>query len=471
MNWKWDKKYIQIGVIAFSVIAASMLFYFAIFHMPTLLTGLKTIYTILAPIVYALVISYILWPIIRFTENKVIYPFCKRRNWQPGDKVRKLIRMACVVLALCLEILLIYGLLSMLIPELISSITNITDSFPRYISNIQSGISNLLKNNPEMEEVSSEVFSTIMVRIEGWLSDDLLPNISEVMMNFSTGFLSVLVFFKNFLIGSMISIYLMYGKEKYIANAKRFFYCLFSLETANNIQRDFRFVDRTFGGFIVGKIVDSMIIGVLCYIGTLVLNFPYALLISVIVGVTNVIPFFGPYIGAIPSALLIFMVNPIQCLYFIIFILVLQQFDGNFLGPKILGGSTGLSGFMVIVAIIIGGGLFGVVGMFVGVPVCAIICTVVTDHISMKLKKKRLPDDLDSYIGIDHIDMETRKPVFMKSFNEEDQKVFRNYGNKKRSHFMDFLKASEEQDKMENFDEEATDGQTESDKKSEIDRK
>ncbi len=448
MKWKWDKKYIQIGIVAFSVVAASLLFYFAIFHMSTLLTGLKALYTILAPIVYALVISYILWPVVRFAEDKVIYRFLNSRKWKPGTKVRHLIRMLCVIFALFLELLVIYGLMSMLLPELINSITNITDSFPRYISNIEAGVSNLLKNSPEMEQMSSEILSTVMVQLEDWLSEDLLPHISEIMMNFSTGFLNILIFLKNFLIGSMISIYLLYGKEKYIAHAKKFFYCLFSVETANNILRDFRFVNKTFGGFIMGKIVDSMIIGVLCYIGMLAFNFPYAVLISVVVGVTNVIPFFGPYIGAIPSAILIFMVNPIQCLYFVIFVLILQQFDGNFLGPKILGGSTGLSGFMVIVAILVGGGLFGVVGMFVGVPVCAIICTIVADHVSMKLKKKRLPDDLDSYIGIDHVDMETRKPVFISDI-EENQMVFRNYGNKKHNRFLDFLMGTDDEEEGE----------------------
>ena len=149
-------------------------------------------------------------------------------------------------------------------------------------------------------------------------------------------------------------------------------YAILPHKWANMLIRVMRFTDKTFGGFIYGKLLDSAIIGILCYIGTTILNLPYALLVSVIVGVTNVIPFFGPYIGAVPSAVLILLVNPIQCIYFVIFILLLQQFDGNFLGPKILGGSTGLSSFMVIVAILVGGGLFGIFGMFVGVPACAI---------------------------------------------------------------------------------------------------
>ena len=186
---------------------------------------------------------------------------------------------------------------------------------------------------------------------------------------------------------------------------------MFEPKTTNNIIRDLQYINNTFGGFIIGKLLDSLIIGIMCYIGATWLNFPYALLISVFVGITNVIPFFGPFIGAIPSAILILMVNPMQCLYFILFIFALQQFDGNFLGPFILGDSTGLSSFMVIVAILVGGGLFGVFGMFIGVPVCAIICTIFANAVRRRLDKKNLPTDVEFYKNMDHLDAETLEPV------------------------------------------------------------
>ncbi len=395
------KKYVQIGITAFCVIAASMLFYFGIFHTASIARGLNTIYTILTPIVYAAAISYVLWPVIRFMERSVVYRICEKKNWNPTHKVRHAIRMICVIITLLLFLLVIYGLLSMLIPELINSITNIIDNLPRYINNIEKWLTNLLKNYP--------------------------PKINLLVASFSTGFLGVLVFLKNFLIGAMISIYLLYGKESYVAQGKRLLYCLFSTRTTNNIIRDLQYVDKTFGGFIIGKVLDSFIIGILCYIGTTILNLPYALLVSVIVGVTNVIPFFGPYIGAVPSALLILLVNPIQCVYFVIFILLLQQFDGNFLGPKILGGSTGLSSFMVIVAILVGGGFFGIFGMFVGVPACAVICTVIRNGIQNRLTKKCMPIDLESYQNIDHLDAETLKPVAPSAEKPGSDSVFKSY--------------------------------------------
>lgn len=423
----FEKKYVQIGVTAFCVIAASLLFYFGIFHTASIAKGLNTIYTIITPIVYAAAISYVLWPLIRFMERSVIYRVCEKKNWHPSVKVRHIIRMICVIITLLLFLLGIYGLLSMLIPELINSITNIIDNLPRYINNIEKWLTNLLQNYPDLEANSSKIFSTLTARAETFLTDDLLPKINLLVASFSTGFLGVLVFLKNFLIGAMISIYLLYGKESYVAQGKRLLYCLFSTKTTNNIIRDLQYVDRTFGGFIIGKVLDSLIIGILCYIGTTILNLPYALLVSVIVGVTNVIPFFGPYIGAIPSALLILLVNPIQCVYFVIFILLLQQFDGNFLGPKILGGSTGLSSFMVIVAILVGGGLFGIFGMFVGVPACAVICTAIRNGIQSRLDKKHMPIDLESYQNIDHLDSETLQPVAPSAQKPDSDTAFKSY--------------------------------------------
>lgn len=455
-----EKKYVQIGVTAFCVIAASLLFYFGIFHTASITKGLKAIYNILTPIVYAAAISYVLWPLIRFMEKSIIYRICEKKNWKPSEKVRHGIRMICVIVTLLLFFFGIYGLLSMLIPELINSITNIIDNLPRYINNIEKWLTNLLKNYPELEENSSMIFSTVTARAETWLTNDLLPKINLLVASFSTGFMGALVFLKNFLIGAMISIYLLYGKESYVAQGKRLLYCLFSTQTTNNIIRDLQYVDKTFGGFIIGKVLDSLIIGILCYIGTTILNLPYALLVSVIVGVTNVIPFFGPYIGAVPSAVLILLVNPIQCIYFVIFILLLQQFDGNFLGPKILGGSTGLSSFMVIVAILVGGGLFGIFGMFVGVPACAIICTVIRNGIQSRLEKKKMPIDLESYRDIDLLDAKTLQPIAPSAQKPGSDSAFKSYrkirskaslmSREKRKMNGEVEEVSEEQKKEEN---------------------
>ena len=194
---------------------------------------------------------------------------------------------------------------------------------------------------------------------------------------------------------------------------------MFSVERAQKIRRAIAFTDKTFSGFINGKLLDSAIIGVICYIGCALLDMPYALLVSVIVGVTNVIPFFGPFIGAVPSALIILLVDPVKCLIFVVFIIILQQLDGNLIGPKILGSSIGINGFWVMFSIILGGGLFGFWGMLLGVPVFVVIYTAINEHITKKLKKSDLPWETADYIGVDYIDPVTYEPVMKKA--EEDE--------------------------------------------------
>lgn len=407
MKHLFKTKYFQWGLTVFLVVAASILFYFSIFHMDILLRGLKKAYTILSPIIYAAAISYLLWPLVRFLEKKVIYPICDLLSLKPSKKIRNVIRLICVFLVIIVFIMAIYGLLSIMIPELTNSIMNIVNSFDRYVINIEAWASNFFKYYPEFEDTFSTMFSDVLAKVVSWLSTDFLPQLN----NIASSVFSIVTFLKDFLVGIMVSIYLMFGKEKYLANGKKLLYCLFEPKTANNMIRDLQYINNTFGGFVIGKLLDSLIIGILCYIGTTLLNFPYALLISVFVGITNVIPFFGPFIGAIPSAILILMVNPMQCLYFILFILALQQFDGNFLGPFILGDSTGLSSFMVIVAILVGGGLFGVFGMFIGVPVCAVICTIFANAMRRRLEKKNLPTDVEFYKNMDHLDAETLEPI------------------------------------------------------------
>ena len=233
----------------------------------------------------------------------------------------------------------------------------------------------------------------------------------EMLKNISAGVFELINFLKNFLIGAIVSLYLMADKEGFIAKAKMLTYTIFNTQHANFIIHSMRFTNRTFIGFFSGKILDSAIIGVLCYIGMNFLNMPYILLISVIIGVTNVIPFFGPYLGAIPSIFLILLVDPLQAIYFAIFILVLQQFDGNILGPKILGDSTGLSSFLVIVAILIGGGIFGIPGMIIGVPVFAVLYAALGRLVHISLIYKQVPDEEQKYTNIDCLDPETHEPV------------------------------------------------------------
>lgn len=413
MKFRWDKKYLYWGITAFSVVAASVLFYYIIFQMPVWLAGVAKIISIINPIIYGAIIAYLLNPLVKWFE-KYIYKFLDKNKIKTSKRGRSAIRLSMIILSLCLAGLIIYGLLSMLIPEVIASITNIVENFPRYVSNVEAWITERFSDSSTWDPSILSILDQLSDKLFNWLSEDLLPQLEGVVKSFSIGVFGVFKFFYNVLIGIIISIYILASKENYTARGKRLLYAFFSVGFANSLIHNLRFIDEKFGGFFIGKIIDSAIIGVLCYIGTSILNMPYALLISVIVGVTNIIPFFGPFLGAIPSILLIFVVSPIKGLYFAIFVLALQQLDGNFIGPKILGESTGLSSFMVIVAILIGGGLFGVMGMFIAVPFCAVIVAFWQLFVKKKLNEKELPDDFEQYKNLESIDPDTGHVIPLK---------------------------------------------------------
>ncbi len=407
MKFRWENRYFHIGLTAFLVIAASMLFYYGIFHMNTLIAGIRTILGIMAPIVYGLVIAYVLNPVVSFMEKSLVFPLLAKKNVHPEKRGKKFIRWVCVIISLILLVFLIYALIMMILPQLIRSIMSIIYSFPSYVNVVQNWLNSIVERGWDMDRETIDMINQYSSQAQDYLTNNILPQMQAVLKNISDGVFDILNILKNFVIGILVSMYVMADKEIFIARSKMVVYALFSHSTANNIIHSMRFTHQTFGGFINGKILDSAIIGVLCYIGVTILDMPYTILISVIIGVTNIIPFFGPYVGAVPCTLLILLVNPLQGFYFALFILVLQQFDGNILGPKILGDSTGLSSFMVIVAIMIGGGLFGVVGMIVGVPLCAVLYAAAWNLMGHFLRNKKMPDDTADYLNIDCIDEES----------------------------------------------------------------
>ena len=411
MKVHWKNKYLYWGLTAFAVVGASMLFYFLLFRMDVVFGTLRKLISILMPIICGAIIAYLLIPIVNFQERHIYKFLIKKKHITPNKTQRKVMRYVGIVCALIFSFFIIYSLLSMIVPSIIESIISIINDSPRYFQNIRHWLESLLKDNPEWKTTVFSYVEQYSPRIENFLNDQILPQLRSILQHLSTGVFGTLVFLKNLLIGLIISVYLMAGKEEFVTQSKMFVYAFFSTEHANNVVKGVRFIHKTFVGFIIGKIIDSVIIGILCYIGTTIIGTPYALLVSVVVGVTNVIPFFGPYLGAIPTAFIILMVNPMQCLYFLIFILLLQQFDGNILGPKILGNSTGLSSFMVIVAILLFGGLMGVSGMIIGVPTLAVIMAGMKTFRAYNLRKKSMPMEEKVYTHMEYMNPKTRLPV------------------------------------------------------------
>lgn len=411
MKFRWDNKYLHWGVTAFLVIAASMLFYYGIFHMKTLIVGIKTFAGIMAPIIYGVILAYVLSPLINFFEKQIIFPILEKKEIHLQKRGVRTVRWICVLFSMFLFAVMIYALIMMILPQLIKSIMNIIYSFPYYVDVIENWMNSFVERGWNMNADTIDMMNQYSAQAQEYLTTNILPQMQNMLKNISAGVFDVLTFLKNFLIGAIVSLYVLADKEKFVAKSKMFMYAVFPANWANTVIHAMRFTHKTFGGFLNGKILDSAIIGVLCYIGSVLLDMPYVILISVIIGVTNIIPFFGPYIGAIPCILLILLVDPLKGFYFAIFILVLQQFDGNILGPKILGDSTGLSSFMVIVAILIGGGLFGVPGMIAGVPVCAVIYATVWKLIGSSLKGRKMPSDTADYMEIDCLDLESKQTI------------------------------------------------------------
>lgn len=403
------RKHLYWGVTAFVVLALVVILIFLLIKGASVQALFGLLSTILMPIIYGAVLAYLLTPVFNWVRSRVDKGL---EGSVKTEKTRKSIaRTAAMLASILMLVVIVFGLISMLIPQLISSIVGIVDAMPTSVRNLQTWLEQLLVDNPELESMVMPYYDTGVNYLQDWVSKVVVPNLSNIIGGLSMGVYNVLITLKNVLIGVIVMVYLLNMKEKLITQAKMIVYSAFPLKVANKVVEEVRYTHKVFGGFIIGKLVDSLIIGIMCFVLLSLMNMPYVLLVSVIVGVTNVIPFFGPFIGAIPSAFLILLVSPMKCLYFIGFIFLLQQFDGNVLGPKILGDSTGISSFWVLFSILLFGGLFGFIGMIIGVPTFAVIYRLFTELVTYLLGKKNLSQDMDYYENLIYIEEETKSYI------------------------------------------------------------
>ena len=408
MKFKFEKKYLYWGLTGFLALAGAILFYYILFHRSNFMGGINRFITIAMPIIDGFVLAYLFTPILNMIEKKVLNPLCVKAGLSMTAKVKSRIRAGSILATLVIVLLIVYELFALIIPEIIRSVQSIIFQFPIYVDNLSNWALLLLKDNPELEATVDALINQYSTKVMEYLNTNLLPHINEVLKTVSLSVIGVFKALWNLVIGFIISIYLLGSKEKFAGQAKKIVYAVFDRKAGNELVSNFRFIHSTFIGFIGGKIIDSIIIGIICFVCTSIIGTPYSILVSMIIGVTNVIPFFGPWIGGIPSALLVLMVDPKQALYFGILIIFIQQFDGNILGPKILGNSTGLSAFWVIVAILLGGGLFGFVGMVMGVPTFAVFYYVAELIVNSRLEKKKLPASSEQYDPLSYVDDEGR---------------------------------------------------------------
>lgn len=403
--------YFRWGITVFTTVVCSILFFFFVFRMNIVLGFLDKIMTILAPITLGAVIAYLLNPLVTITD-KYLFSFCKRCHLPA--KISSFVAMAVsITLWLGLLIAGISLLFSMIVPQLYSSILKLAGDFRGYVTVITDFVNRHLESNPEILGYVEEVLNTLTNSVYNWVNNELILQVQNIMSKLTVGISWVFSLVTNIVVSLIVSVYLLVSKKRFVGQLKKLLYVFLKPDTANATLSIFRQINKIFGGFISGKIIDSLIIGVLCFIGVSILKMPYPLLISVFIGVTNIIPFFGPFIGAIPSAFLILLIDPGKCLIFIIFIFLLQQLDGNVIGPAILGDSTGVSPFWIVVSILVGGGLFGFIGMLLGVPTFAVLYYLVKTFSEYYLQKKELPTDSMLYCKVEKIDPESGNPILL----------------------------------------------------------
>ncbi len=386
------KRYLKIGITGAAILASGILCAFVLFKMPVIISVLKGITEILKPFLYGVVFAYLLAPLCNKIEEKLFQIFPKAKT-----KVRRFICFIAIVISLCVAIAVIWLIIMMIIPQVWDSVMKIIQMVPQKLIVVNNWIEHMLENQPELQAYFEEFSSQAESNIDSLLNVDTIQKVQSIINSLSVQLFGVLGVVKNIFLGLLISAYLLGSRKLFGAQAGLILHGVFSDKWAKIIEEEIRYTDKMFNGFLVGKIIDSAIIGLLCFAGTSIMGFEAPAFISVIIGITNIIPFFGPFIGAIPCGLLLLLENPMHCLYFIIFIFVLQQLDGNVIGPKILGNTTGVSSFWVLFAILLFGGMWGVVGMVIGVPLFAVIYDIIRKLVYRGLRKHKRESMITDY--------------------------------------------------------------------------
>ena len=386
------KRYLKIGITGAAILASGILCAFVLFKMPVIISVLKGITEILKPFLYGVVFAYLLAPLCNKIEEKLFQFFPKAKA-----KARRFICFIAIVISLCVAIAVIWLIIMMIIPQVWDSVMKIIQMVPQKLIVVNNWIEHMLENQPELQAYFEEFSSQAESNIDSLLNVDTIQKVQSIINSLSVQLFGVLGVVKNIFLGLLISAYLLGSRKLFGAQAGLILHGVFSDKWAKIIEEEIRYTDKMFNGFLVGKIIDSAIIGLLCFAGTSIMGFEAPAFISVIIGITNIIPFFGPFIGAIPCGLLLLLENPMHCLYFIIFIFVLQQLDGNVIGPKILGNTTGVSSFWVLFAILLFGGMWGVVGMVIGVPLFAVIYDTIRKLVYRGLRKHKRESMITDY--------------------------------------------------------------------------
>ncbi len=378
--------YIYWGLTLFGVVACAIVLVFLLMKMELIFLWIGKLLNILMPIFIGVLFAYLLNPLVKNLEkftDKFIQWFYKK-IFKKNKKNKKLANILAIFLTYLLMAVFIISFCKFVIPSLLESLNLMITNIPVYINNIYDYLKEISKSNPDLMELVDK----LNTNISEFMTNLVVPSMDTLFANVTAGLSSIVKWGINIIIGLIVSVYLIYDKDEFLDGTNRVLKAVLPKKAYDFTMVNLGYVDKIFGGFMIAKIIDSLIIGVLTFIICSIFKIPYALIISVIVGITNIIPYFGPFIGAIPCILLLLLINPTKSLTFAILILLIQQFDGNILGPKLIGNKTGIKSFWVLFSILLFGGLFGFVGMIFGVPVFAVIYSVLANLINKRLAKK-----------------------------------------------------------------------------------
>lgn len=409
---------LKIGVTMFLALSACIILFFFVYRFQGFKDVWNKIFTALQPIIIGLVLAYLVNPVKRKTEQ-LLYKALKKK--QDDQKAKKASRILAVTISVLLLIIVIALILAAIIPSVIASASGLITTLPDYVATSIERIQDGALGDSQVAVFITEQLTNATEYIETWAKEKLLPEAQTYIAQITSGVISVFRTLMNFVIGIIVMVYVLMIEDTLIGQSKKILFAISKPKTGNYIIEVTRKANDIFSGFISGKIIDSAIIGLICYIGCCIMHIPDAILVAVVIGVTNVIPVFGPFIGAIPSLLLVVIQSPWHALYLLIFIIVLQQVDGNIIGPKILGESTGLSSFWVMFAILIGGGLFGFAGMLLGVPTFALIYYLIRRAVNHRMRMKNLSEGTQDYVYAYGVDEKENKLLYPEQEEESTQ--------------------------------------------------
>lgn len=431
MRYKWDKKYLYWGITAFAVIVASEIFKGLVSGDIPVGSFISKLSGALSPLFYGFAIAYMLNPVENFFEKSVYMKLAHRRMVKNNPdhsygnegmlKSKKKARAFGVAMAMLTMILVVTGIIIIIIPQLITTIQKLVGNMQGYADNIRTWANEQLINYPQAQEWLNGFLDNASETLTKWLNDTIVPKMSEIITTFTGGLMAAIQVILNLFFGIVIAVYFLYSKELFAAQLKKVLYSITAPRYGNAVIKNLREIHHTFGSFLSGKIIDSLIIMVIFFIVLTIFNFPYAVLCSVLMGIFNIIPVFGPIIGAVPCALLILLEDPLYCLYFIIVTVIIQQLDGNVIGPMVLGESTGLSSFWIIFALLLGQSIFGFVGLIIGIPLFAVIYSIVRAKVGSKLESKGLPSDSNVYRKVAYLDEESGELITLYEMNRDAQ--------------------------------------------------